>query len=401
MSAGAGDATAAAYAAQEGPAFESTVKPVKTFEEMNLRPELLRAMYSYGYNTPSAIQQRLLPPLMRRKDLIAQAASGSGKTSALCIGALQLVEREKSETQVLVLGPTRELVQQIATVCTTLASDLGVTVHASVGGKNVTEDDRRLKAGGVHIVAGTPGRVFDLIRRKALTLTHVRTFILDEADEMLGRGFLHQIHQIYRLLPPTIQTALISATMPKQILDLADKLLTEPERILVPRDEISVESIKQYFIAVEKEEWKYDTICDLYETMQIGQAVIFCNTRKKVEWLANKLVQGNFNVSSMHGDMPQAEREEIMHKFREGKSRILIATDVWARGIDVAQVSMVINYDLPTIREQYLHRIGRAGRFGREGVAVTLVKRDEDQALKDIEAHYGIHITEMPNLTAA
>lgn len=395
MSDGAASSTAAAFADAEQ-AFDSTVAPVNSFEEMQLRPELLRALYSYHYVKPSAIQRRLLPPLIKRKDLIAQASSGSGKTSALCIGALQLVAREQADTQVLILAPTRELAQQIATVCTTLAFDLGVTVHASTGGKNVTEDDRRLRAGGVHVVAGTPGRVFDLIRRKAFNVQHVRAFILDEADEMLGRGFLLQIHQIYRLLPPTTQIVLISATMPKEIVDLAGKLMTEPERILVQRDELSVDTIRQYYVAVEKEEWKYDTVCDLYETMQMSQSVIFCNTRKKVAWLANKLVQGNFNVSSMHGDMPQAERDDIMAKFREGKARILITTDVWSRGIDVQGVNIVINCDLPTQREQYLHRVGRSGRFGRGGVAISLVRKEDMDALKDIEKFYGITIEEMP-----
>lgn len=257
------------------------------------------------------------------------------------------------------------------------------------------EDIRKLEH-GVHVVSGTPGRVYDMIKRRTLRTKQIKLLILDEADEMLGRGFKEQIFDIYRYLPPETQVVLVSATLPPEVLDVTTKFMTDPLRILVKRDELTLEGIKQFFVAVEKEDWKFDTLCDLYDTLTITQAVIFCNKRKKVEWLADKMRANNFTVSAMHGEMPQRERDGIMSEFRAGTSRVLITTDVWARGLDVQQVSLVINYDLPLNRELYIHRIGRSGRFGKKGVAVNFVKDEDVQVLRDIEQYYSTQIDEMP-----
>jgi len=224
----------------------------------------------------------------------------------------------------------------------------------------------------------------------------IKMLVLDEADEMLNKGFKEQIYDVYRYLPPSTQVALISATLPHEILEMTSKFMTDPIRILVKRDELTLEGIKQFFVAVEREEWKFDTLCDLYDTLTITQAVIFCNTKRKVDWLTEKMREANFTVSSMHGDMPQKERDAIMKEFRSGQSRVLITTDVWARGIDVQQVSLVINYDLPNNRELYIHRIGRSGRFGRKGVSINFVKNDDIRILRDIEQYYSTQIDEMP-----
>jgi ATP-dependent RNA helicase len=213
---------------------------------------------------------------------------------------------------------------------------------------------------------------------------------------MLGKGFKDQIYDIYRLLPETTQICIVSATMAAEVLDMTERFMTEPVKVLVQRDEIAVDEIRQFFIAVDREEWKFDTLCDLYDQMTITQAVIFCNTRKKVQDIAKKMREQNFAVSLMHGDMQQAERDQIMRDFREGNSRVLITTDLWSRGIDVPQVSLVLNYDIPPGREQYIHRIGRSGRFGRKGLAITFAKADELKVLKDIEQYYAISIQEMP-----
>ena len=205
-----------------------------------------------------------------------------------------------------------------------------------------------------------------------------------------------QIYDIYRYLPPEIQVVLLSATMPQEILDMTRKFMNKPIRVLVKRDELTLDGIKQFFVAVEKEEWKFDTLCDLYDTLTITQAVIFCNTKRKVDWLTAKMREANFTVSAMHGDMRQVERDAIMKEFRAGGSRVLIATDVWGRGIDVQQVSLVICYDLPNSRELYIHRIGRSGRFGRKGVAINFVKDDDIRILRDIEQYYSTQIDEMP-----
>jgi ATP-dependent RNA helicase len=248
----------------------------------------------------------------------------------------------------------------------------------------------------VHAVSGTPGRVFHMIRDGHLDTSNIRVFVIDEADEMLNQGFKEQIYDIYRYLPHTCQVVLISATMPAEVLAMTRKFMNKPVRVLVKRDELTLEGIKQFFVAVEKEEWKFDTLCDLYDTLTITQAVIFVNTRKKVEWLATKMREANFTVSAMHGDMDQEEREAVMAEFRSGASRVLIATDVWGRGLDVQQVSLVINYDLPNSRELYIHRIGRSGRFGRKGVAINFVKDDDVSILRDIEQYYSTQIDEMP-----
>lgn len=235
-----------------------------------------------------------------------------------------------------------------------------------------------------------------MIQKRELHTRHLKMLVLDEADEMLSKGFKDQVYDIYRYLPHAIQCVVVSATLPQEVLEMTTKFMNDPMKILVKRDELTLEGIKQFFVAVEKEEWKFDTLCDLYDTLTITQAVIFCNSRKKVEWLTQKMRESNFTVSCMHGDMHQKERDKIMSEFRNGNSRVLIATDIWGRGLDVQQVSLVINYDLPLNRELYLHRIGRSGRFGRKGVAINFVKNDDVRLLRDIEQYYSTQIDEMP-----
>lgn len=371
------------------------VEVVPTFDNMGLREDLLRGIYAYGFEKPSAIQQRAIRPIVKGRDVIAQAQSGTGKTATFSISILQTLDINVRETQVLTLSPTRELAVQIQKVVLALGDYMNVQCHACIGGTNLGEDIRKLDY-GQHVVSGTPGRVFDMIRRRTLRTRSIKMLVLDEADEMLNKGFKEQIYDVYRYLPPATQVCLISATLPHEILEMTSKFMTDPIRILVKRDELTLEGIKQFFVAVEREEWKFDTLCDLYDTLTITQAVIFCNTKRKVDWLTEKMREANFTVSSMHGDMPQKERDAIMKEFRSGQSRVLITTDIWARGIDVQQVSLVINYDLPNNRELYIHRIGRSGRFGRKGVAINFVKNDDIRILRDIEQYYSTQIDEMP-----
>jgi len=371
------------------------VKITRSFESMKLREDLLRGIFAYGFEKPSAIQQRAIMPIMKGRDVIAQAQSGTGKTATFSISALQQVDTRLRETQVLVLSPTRELAGQIQKVMLAIGDYMSIQCHACIGGTNIGEDIRKLDY-GQHIVSGTPGRVFDMIKRRNLRTRSIKLFILDESDEMLNKGFKEQIYDVYRFLPPATQVVLVSATLPHEILEMTQKFMTDPIRILVKRDELTLEGIKQFFVAVEREEWKFDTLCDLYDTLTITQAVIFCNTKRKVDWLAEKMREANFTVESMHGDMPQKERETIMKQFRSATSRVLISTDVWSRGLDVPQVSLVINYDLPNNRELYIHRIGRSGRYGRKGVAINFVKSDDIRVLRDIEQYYSTQIDEMP-----
>jgi len=368
---------------------------IDSFDGMNLREDLLRGIFAYGFEKPSAIQQRAIKPVVLGKDVIAQAQSGTGKTATFAISILQCLDLSINECQALVLAPTRELAHQSTKVIQNIGDFMSVKVHACVGGTTIKDDVQKLKS-GVHVVVGTPGRVNDMIVRRILKLQEVRLFILDEADEMLSRGFKDQIYEVFKYLPENVQCALFSATMPLPVLDVTQKFMREPVRILVKKDELTLEGIKQFFIMIEREDWKLETLCDLYETLTITQAIIYCNTRRKVDWLTEEMAKKDFTVSAMHGDMEQKERDVIMREFRSGSSRVLITTDLLARGIDVQQVSLVINYDLPNNRENYIHRIGRSGRFGRKGVAINFLTEKDYMDLKDIEKFYNTEITEMP-----
>jgi translation initiation factor 4A len=374
--------------AEEYPVFES-------FDDYDLDENLLRGIYSYGFEKPSAIQQRGIKPILDGRDTIGQAQSGTGKTATFVIGALQRIDIGLKATQALILAPTRELANQIQKVALALGDYQKVRCHACIGGTSVRDDIDKLRD-GQHLVVGTPGRVFDMIGKRHLRVDDLITFVLDEADEMLSRGFKDQIYDIFKTMPPNIQVCLFSATMAPEILDLTTKFMRDAVRILVKKDELTLEGIRQFYVAIEKEEWKLDTLCDLYETLTITQAIIYCNTRRKVDFLADQLQKRDFTISTMHADLDQKERDLVMREFRSGSSRVLISTDLLARGIDVQQVSLVINYDLPQNMENYLHRIGRSGRFGRKGVAINFVTNSDVRAMKDIEKYYHTQIEEMP-----
>eukprot|EP00636_Phaeomonas_parva_P008356 CAMPEP_0118859300 /NCGR_PEP_ID=MMETSP1163-20130328/5605_1 /TAXON_ID=124430 /ORGANISM="Phaeomonas parva, Strain CCMP2877" /LENGTH=710 /DNA_ID=CAMNT_0006792863 /DNA_START=198 /DNA_END=2330 /DNA_ORIENTATION=+ len=367
----------------------------ETFDSMDLKEELLRGIYAYGFEKPSAIQQRAIKPVILKHDVIAQAQSGTGKTATFSIALLQNVDETLNECQALIMAPTRELAQQIQKVVMALADFMNLVVHACVGGTAVREDIRILQQ-GVHVVVGTPGRVYDMINRRNLRTDSIKLFVLDEADEMLSRGFKDQIYEVFRYLPEDVQVALFSATMPLEVLEVTGRFMRDPKTILVKKDELTLEGIKQFYIGIDREDWKLETLCDLYETLTITQAIIYCNTRRKVDWLVEQMTKRDFTVSCMHGEMEQRERDIIMREFRSGSSRVLITTDLLARGIDVQQVSLVINYDLPTNRENYIHRIGRSGRFGRKGVAINFVTEDDLRYLRDIEQFYQTQVLEMP-----
>lgn len=353
-------------------------------------------IYAYGFETPSSIQQRAILPAIQGKDVLAQAQSGTGKTATFSISVLQNIDLELKEPQALILAPTRELAHQIQKVVYGLGESLEVSSHLCIGGTRIQDDEAAIKA-GVHVIVGTPGRIHDIIQRRILKTNNIKMFVLDEADEMLSRGFKAQIYDIFQLLPREIQVVLLSATMPQDVLEVTTKFMRNPVRILVKKDELTLEGIKQFFVNVDFEEYKADVLIDLYGTITITQCVIFCNTKRKVDEVCTRLRAENFTVSSMHGEMDQQQRDLIMAEFRTGSSRVLVTTDLLARGIDVQQVSLVINYDLPTNRENYIHRIGRGGRFGRKGVAINFVTRNDIQEMREIEKFYHTQIEEMPS----
>jgi translation initiation factor 4A len=369
---------------------------VTNFDEMNLRPALLRGVYGYGYETPSVIQQRAVIPLAKGYDIIAQSQSGTGKTGAFAIGLLERVDPALFRTQVLVMEPTRELATQTAHVIRTIGTHLDIVVHAAVGGGRVSTDAALLKK-GVHVLAGTPGRVLDLMRRGLLVLDDLRVVILDEADEMLAEGFMESVKDIIGQIPKETQVGLFSATLPPTVLEVTEKFMKEPIRIVLTKGELTLEGIKQFHVYVDREDFKLDVLLDLYERLSVSQSVVFVNTRRKVDWLAKELDSRDFTVACIHSDLSPEDRASVMESFRIGRSRILIATDLIARGIDVGGVGFVINYDLTRNFENYIHRIGRSGRFGRKGLAINFVVKAETGLLKDLQSFYN---TEIPELTS-
>lgn len=373
---------------------------VDDFENLGLKEKLLRGIYAYGFVKPSAIQQRAILPLVKGRDVIAQAQSGTGKTATFTIGILQQIDFSLPECQALILAPTRELASQIQKVVLALGDYLEARCHACIGGTDIKEDVMKLKGdkGAVQIVSGTPGRVFDMICRGVLNPAHIKLFVLDEADEMLSRGFKEQIHDIFKCLTnKDLQVGLFSATMTPDTLEITKKFMRNAVQILVKKDELTLEGIKQFYIYIEQDKHKLATLCDLYDQINVTQAVIFCNTRRRVDRLTTDMEANNFTVAATHGDISQKEREGILNEFRTGTSRVLITTDLLARGIDVQQVSLVINYDIPKNPDCYLHRIGRSGRFGRKGIAINFITPDDLQFVKVLEEFYNTRIEEMPS----
>jgi len=310
-------------------------------------------------------------------------------------GALQRIDCSLNACQALVLAPTRELALQTQKVALALGDYLKLKCHLCIGGTARRDDIVALRE-GQHMVVGTPGRIYDLIDKGCLRVDDLRILVLDEADEMLSCGFTDQVYRIFKALPSEIQVCLFSATMPPDILDLTKKFMRDPVRILAKTAELTLEGIQQFYVAIDKEDWKLETLCDLYETMTVTQSIIYCNTRRKVDMLENEMSKRDFTVSVIHADLDQETRSLVMRQFRSGSSRVLITTDLLARGIDVQQVSLVINYDLPHKVENYLHRIGRSGRFGRKGVAINFVTDRDVHPMRDIEKHYATQIEELP-----
>jgi len=367
---------------------------IQSFEDMNLKEGLLRAIYAYGWEKPSDVQKRGIIEVIRGRDSIIQAQSGTGKTGTFTIASLEKVNDKLNTCQCVVLNPTREIADQTCRVMTNLSMYLkNIKICGVIGGRRLNND----QVSQSHIIVATPGRIYDMIMRGVINMDTLKLFIVDEADQMLSKGFKEQIIEIFKYVPKTAQVAIYSATMPVDILDMTKKFMNNPVRILVKKNELTLEGIKQFYIMTDTEQDKYETLCDIYEMLKISQSMIYCSTKKKVEWLSEQLEINGYPVSKIHGDMIQTDRDEIMKKFRNGSTRVLITTDLLARGIDVQQVSLVINYDLPKEKESYIHRIGRSGRYGRKGVAINFVMSQYDsRTLKDIEGFYSTQIEEMP-----
>lgn len=369
-----------------------------SWDKMNLKEDLVRGIYRYGFEQPTPIQEKAIGPLIERRDVIAQAQSGTGKTGSFTIGTLQTIDTASNTTQALILAPTFELVKQISTVVSALGSAMdALVVKTLVGGTSVNDDVRDLRRTPPHVVVGTAGRVSDMIQRGALNISTIKIFVLDEADEMLSRGFKDQIYDIFKFFHDDVQVALFSATMPDDILVLSAKFMRDPIQIVMKTEELTLECIQQYYVAMDDDKSKYDALKDLFAFLQVSQCIVYVGSVKRVEDLYNSMVADGFPVCCIHSAMDKTQRDSSLQSFRKGAYRVLISSGVTARGIDVQQVSTVINFDMTRSYETYLHAIGRSGRFGRKGLAINFITRNDVEFMRRLEKHYNITIAELPS----
>jgi len=359
------------------------VESASRFQDLALNPTLLAAVDSAGYVTPTPIQAALIPQAIDGRDVIGQAQTGTGKTAAFALPILNAIQEDLAQTQALILAPTRELVAQIASEIEKLARGSGVRCMAIYGGQRYKAQFNALRE-GCHIVIGTPGRLLDHLGRGSLKLDGIRFVVLDEADRMLDIGFRPDIERILRRCPRERQTLLLSATLSDPVQRLARRYMRDPVMIDVSPKNKSVDSIRQSYISVD-EDRKHDLLLKVIEREKPRQCIIFCQTKRGSDELYRNLKEAHQRVAVIHGDLPQNQRERIMEKFRSGRITFLVATDVVGRGIDVTGISHIINYDLPEDPENYVHRIGRTGRMGANGVAIAFARPDEGKKLTAIE----------------
>ena len=375
---------------------------INSWEELDLPTDILRGIYSYGFEKPSPIQQKAIKPIMCGRDIIAQAQSGTGKTATFSIGALALIDIEKNATQVLILSPTRELTTQTAKVITSLGSMLEnskkepLRVQTVFGGSSFEEKSIFSNKNTPHIICGCPGRVYDMMRRDKISMKHIKLVILDEADEMLSSGFKEQVYNIFQYFNNDIQVALFSATLPESITPIIDKIMRKPIKISVKSEMLTLDGIGQYYIAVDDDRQKYATLKHLFSVAKFSCCIIYCNSVKRVSDLYEAMREDEFPVCCIHSGMDSSARAASFNQFKTGISRVLISSNVTARGIDIQQVSVVISFDIPKCVHIYLHRIGRSGRWGRKGTGLNFVTRRDFAKMKEIESHYNTQINEMP-----
>ena len=368
------------------------------FDQFGLSEKILKGIYDLGFEEPSPIQVECIPAVLRGLDVIGQAQTGTGKTAAFGIPVLERIDTSNLSIQSIILAPTRELAIQVSEELRRIGRPKRVKTLSIYGGQSIGRQIKALKQ-GVHVVVGTPGRLLDHLHRGTLVTNHVRTIVLDEADEMLDMGFIDDIESVMKFVPKDRQMLLFSATMPVAIRQLAEKYMRNPKYITVNRGEVTAPIIKQIYYRV-LENFKVDALCRILDSEEGDLSIIFCRTKKGVDELTEALQARGYLAGGLHGDLAQQQRDRVMNAFRQGEIELLIATDVAARGIDVGSVSHVINYDIPQDVESYVHRIGRTGRAGRKGIALTLVTPREMKQLRLIERETGSKLTpkELPTL---
>lgn len=377
---------------------ENTENSINTWDNLNLKNDLLRGIYAYGFEKPSDIQKKAIYPIINGKDTIAQAQSGTGKTGTFAISVLERIDNTNKNTQAIIIAPTHELVKQIYNVISSLANMMNdVTIKTIIGGTSIQDDAYEMRKKCPQIIVGTAGRIFDMIKRRYIKTKHMKLFILDEADEMLSKGFKDQIYNIFQHFNEDIQVAIFSATMPTQVLELTNKFMKEPVKIILKNEELSLDGIQQYFLACVGDNDKFDMLKKLFSFISVSQCIIYCNNVNRVNDLQHAMNNEGFSVCCIHSSMNKSEREIAFNNFRSGSYRVLISSNVTARGIDIQQVSTVINFDIPKCVHTYLHRIGRSGRWGRKGLAINFITQNDIQYIRNIENHYKISINELPN----
>jgi len=370
---------------------------IQEWDELDLDNKILRGIFAYGYEKPSPIQQKAIKPLMAGKDIIAQAQSGTGKTATFTIGALANINVSLNTTQVLVLSPTRELTVQTARVFSSIGCMMDeLKVQMLFGGSTVEEGSTFSSKNTPHVICGCPGRVYDMMRRDRIRSKDIKLVILDEADEMLSSGFKEQVYNIFQHFNSNIQVALFSDTLPQTIYPIIKKIMRNPVKIIVKKEMLTLEGIKQYYIAVDDDRQKYATLKNLFSYLSVSQCIIYCNSVRRVSDLYEAMKEDEFPVCCIHSNMDKSARDAAFNDFRSGSSRVMISSNVTARGIDIQQVSIVINFDLPKCVHTYLHRIGRSGRWGRKGVGINFITRRDVTKMKEIESHYACQVDEMP-----
>jgi translation initiation factor 4A len=368
-------------------------------DELDINPKILRGIYAHGFEEPSPIQKKAIIPMTKGYDIIGQAQSGTGKTGAFVIGSLNTVDPKINAPQILIMSPVRELTQQIKDVLDSIGNFCKYRTHLMIGGTSVDRDKEILSNEETvpHIIVGCPGRIHDMLRREYLKTNHFKTVVFDEADEMLSSCFKEQVYHILQFMPNDVQLALFSATMPEDVRQLTKKFMRDPVEIFVSADMLTLEGISQFYVAMNDDQQKYEVLKDIFNSVVFSQTIIYCNSVKRVQDLTEAMKMDNFPVICIHSNMTQEERTNAIDQFRAGKQRVLISSDLTARGIDVQQVSVVINFDVSKNKEKYLHRIGRGGRWGRKGFAINFITRRDTSILKEIEQYYETQISELPS----
>jgi translation initiation factor 4A len=375
---------------------------IKIWDDLNLNHNLLRGIYACGFETPSQIQKLAIMPIISGNDVIAQAQSGTGKTGAFSISALQTIDISLEQLQVIIIAPTQELSKQIYNVIKQISEFMDrLRIQLLIGGTSVQNDVDSLRKATPHIVIGCSGRIFDMVKRRHLCLHTVKLFILDEADEMLSQGFKEQIHTIFNYFSENIQVAIFSATLPRDVLQLTDKFMKEPINITMKRENLTLEGIEQYYVAMYTDNDKFEMLKQIFENLTVSQSIIYTNNVKRVSDLYDAMIREGFPVCCIHSSMEKGMRNKALDEFRAGKYRVLISSNITARGIDIQQVGTVINFDIPKCVHTYLHRIGRGGRWGRKGLAINFVTEDDLHIMKRIESHYSITINEFSTRTSS